>query len=436
MLTGLLCGSLAVYRAQAEGRDRVVDDRVQRVAEEILKAVQEELAAATLGDPSLQAQARISTAEVGHHRYQVWLHQGKTLLRSRSTSAAQPLLPIDFSGYKEVALEGTSYRAYSAATSDRDIVVQVAEPTPERSIKIDLIPSEYFTFTLASLGVMFGITGVLVKQAFKPLDAMAENLLHRGPRDVDKVVVKDPPQEILPIVRSLDSLFGRIGYAMSVEHRFTSVAAHELKTPLAGIRAQAQLAAKASDAQELQDSLKSVILGVDRASRVIDQLIDLNRVESAQDTIEWSALHVDLQNVYDQVIDELGPKAARKSLTLNVSFNAEHLRGLDFAIYMLLRNLIANAILYSPMGGRVDVSSHQLGDEIVLTVGDSGPGIPAQARDRAFEKFNRLGRNGSDGVGLGLSIVAQVVHLHQAKIALSDSPLGGLQAQVVFPKLG
>jgi two-component system OmpR family sensor kinase/two-component system sensor histidine kinase QseC len=298
-----------------------------------------------------------------------------------------------------------------------------------------LLLGQYFAYILLPFALILGVNRWLLKRSFYPLDVMADNLLHRGPYDVTPMAIDNPPREMLPIVSALDSHFRRVGRAMSAEHRFTSVAAHEIRTPLAGIRAQAQVASAATDPMEIKESLKSVMQGVDRAARVIEQLIDLTRVESTGQEIDWGLWQVNLPDVYDEVMYELGPKASARNLSLNVAFAEVQIHGLDFAIYMLLRNLIANAILYCPEGGRIDIKTQRLGGDIVLTVDDSGAGIPPQKRESAFEKFNRLGKAGSDGVGLGLAIVAQVVELHRAKIHLLSSPLGGLRAQVVFKPL-
>jgi two-component system OmpR family sensor kinase/two-component system sensor histidine kinase QseC len=236
-------------------------------------------------------------------------------------------------------------------------------------------------------------------------------------------------------LQSLDFLVSRISHARTVENNFTAVAAHELRTPLAGIRAQAQIASKARDQEELQEALDSVLIGVDKAKKVVEQLIDLAKVESTGDDIEWSKLPIRLSTIYEQVMEELTPVAVSRKVNLKVAFEGDHINGLDFAIYILLRNLIANAILYCPLGGSVNVQTQRQGDDVILTIDDTGPGIPVEARANAFEKFNRLGKNGPDGVGLGLSIVAQVAELHKAKIDLLTSPLGGLRAQVVFRRL-
>lgn len=435
LCTGLVVGSVSMFSAAAVEDDQVIDQRVELLARKILQAVEEEPQLYSVHKnvyPTPPAPAGYGPEESGLHMVQVWLHDGSQLLRTHNTTRSKPFLPVQFSGYKEISLDGEQYCVYSAATWNREIVVQVAEKTPARMIQIGLLLSQYLTYILLPFAFIFWGTRRLIKRAFLPLESMADDLRQRGPRDVQAVDVEHPPQEMLPIVHSLNSHFSRIAHAMSVEQRFTSVAAHELRTPLAGIRAQAQMACKASDPEDLQESLTSVIRGVDKASRVIDQLIDLHRVETVGNDIDVFSERVDLNSVFLQVMDELGVKAAEKGIEVQARFEVEHIQGIRFAMYMLMRNLVANAIIYCPQGARVDVHTAVQGDDVILAIDDSGPGIPPSARERAFEKFNRLGRGGTDGVGLGLSIVAQVAQLHRAKIEMLESPLGGLRAQITF----
>jgi signal transduction histidine kinase len=236
----------------------------------------------------------------------------------------------------------------------------------------------------------------------------------------------------MPILRSFKALLRRMANALAAERDFTAVAAHELRTPLAGIRAQAQAAATAPSPLETQEALSGVIAGVDRAARVLDQLLDLARVDGLHRALQKPMQPVDLASTYHAVRHELGPRAAAKHIAITARFSAKTIQGLDFPLYLLMRNLIANAIQYCPEGGRVDVSTCSQGHGLELCVDDSGPGIPLTLRDQAFDRFNRLGHSETEGSGLGLSIVAQVVELHQAGIQLLDSPLGGLRVQVLF----
>jgi signal transduction histidine kinase len=237
---------------------------------------------------------------------------------------------------------------------------------------------------------------------------------------------------MLPVIDAVNSLFLRAGNAITMEQRFTSMAAHELRTPWAGIRAQAQLARTAQSEEELQRCLQALIRGIDRASHVFDQLVDLAKLESMGQDITERFQSVRISKAFQQVLQETGNLAQSKDLTVVSQFPTDEVQGIDFILYLMLRNLVSNAILYTPKGGRVEVFTQEKDEHLILTVDDSGKGIPATARDKAFERFNRLDQYGADGVGLGLSIVAQVVALLRAKIQLLDSPLGGLRVQVTL----
>jgi signal transduction histidine kinase len=183
---------------------------------------------------------------------------------------------------------------------------------------------------------------------------------------------------------------------------------------------------------ESNDALKAMLVGVDRASHMLDQLLDVARLESLPQRTELHLEWVKLSEVYRDVMIDFGPKAAASEIAFGTAFSAETVYGHAFALYLLMRNLIANAILYTPLGGRVELSSQRHAQTIVLNIDDSGPGIDRADRERAFERFNRLGQSRANGVGLGLSIVLSVVEVHDAKIRLLESPLGGLRVQVVF----
>jgi signal transduction histidine kinase len=276
------------------------------------------------------------------------------------------------------------------------------------------------------------VTSFLLKDSFRTLDAMATRLHQHNLLDVKPLQIDKPSKEMIPVIAAVNSLFLRTGNAISMEQRFTSMAAHELRTPWAGIRAQAQLAGTARSKEELNDALHALTRGIDRASHVFDQLFDLARLESMGSDVTSKFQAVNLSIPFQQVLEEVRNLAEQKSVTVASRFLTEEVHGSDFILYLMLRNLVSNAILYTPRGGRVEVFTQERDQHLILTVDDSGIGIPAAAREKAFERFNRLGQHGTDGVGLGLSIVVQVVQLLRAKIQLMDSPLGGLRVHVTL----
>ena len=438
LVTSLAFGGLAMYWAATIQDNQMLDARLEHLGATLLLLVEEELEEeqAELGPDGIAASLHLKTRPTAAllYRYQVWTSQGALLLRSHEAPQNQPLIPLDRFGFHTVRIAGDEYRVYSLPSKNRDFVIQVAENMEEKWGQVGLITGYYAGFLVIPFGLVFAATWVLLRRSLRSIDTVAGHLAHRNPLDLTPVRVEAPPEEILPILRSVDTLFARIGHALSAERRFTSVAAHELRTPLAGLRAQAQLARTASSDAELQEALKALTLGVDRASYMLDQLLDLARIEGLPKDVEMHIDRVDVSDVYQDVMRDLGPKGAAKKIGFAARFPAETIECHAFAFHLLMRNLLANAILYTPVGGRVEVSSWWRGDAVVLMVDDSGPGIHPHNREAAFERFSRLGQTGPEGVGLGLSIVLSVVELHHAKISLQDSPLGGLRVQVVWPR--
>lgn len=429
---GLAVGSVSMYHAAAMQDDEVIDQRVELLAKNILQSVvadsdRPHSAAQVL--PTLKAPHPVET---GLHHYQIWLNSGERLLMSYKAPQDKPFLPFSYSGYREILMDGVSYCVYSAATPDRSFIVQVAEPSPNREIDGGWLVTEYLAVALLPFSLILLFIRFILKKSFQPIEALANNLKRRSPADATQIGLESMPREIEPMVKSLNEHLQRMGHALSVESRFTSVAAHELRTPLAGIRAQAQLASQASNPEHLRDALNSVLRGVDASSRIIDQLIDIHRLESLEDTNAWRTKVADLDRIQQQIWLAFGPRAEARHIQLTVAFDIAKMRAHEFGILTLLSNLIANAIQYTPAGGKVNVRIKQHDFRVVLRVDDSGPGISAKDRLQAMEKFNRLGRRGNDGVGLGLSIVSNVATLHQAVVELQQSPLGGLRVEVQF----
>lgn len=234
---------------------------------------------------------------------------------------------------------------------------------------------------------------------------------------------------------AINGLVSRLGQALSVERNFTSQAAHELRTPLAAARGHAQLAARADTPQQSVAALKAMMSSIDHVNHLQTQLLDLAQCDALAVQTGKAHAPVRLRNVYHDVMADLGPAAAQRQIAMTDLFEADEVRAAHLGLHLLLHNLLMNAIRYAPSGGRVDIASSAAEGDVLLTVDDSGPGIPAAQREGAFERFERLGRSDGEGVGLGLSIVRSVAAAHDATVRLLDSPLGGLRVQVRFPAL-
>jgi signal transduction histidine kinase len=430
LFASLLFGGLAMYWAASIEEDQIHDARLEHLGATVLAFIEQEIEGLDAQHAAPRPALKTRPTAALLYRYQVWSRAGALLLRSYEAPADKPLMELTQLGFHTVHIDGEEYRVFALPTRNRQYVVQVAENVGERWAQTALITFYYVGFLLVPLGLVALATWLMLRRSLHSIDTMASQLRHRNPLDLTPVAVADPPRELLPILRSVDTLFARVGHALSVERRFTSVAAHEMRTPLAGLRAHAQLAKMAQSPQEMQEALASMMVGADRAAHLIDQLLDLARIESEGGVAGVAREQVVLQDLWRGLMHELAPRAAKREIELHAAFGVPRVEGHGFALSLLLRNLVSNAINYTPAGGRVQVSSvaHERG--VQLRVDDSGPGIPAAERERAFERFNRLGQTRVDGVGLGLSIVLSVVELHRARIQLLASPLGGLRAQV------
>jgi two-component system OmpR family sensor kinase/two-component system sensor histidine kinase QseC len=431
MLTTLLVGGLSMYWAASIEDDQMLDARLEQLGSTILSFVENGLTEPGELREAQHGALATRPAAALLYRYQVWTTAGM-LLRSFEAPSERSFVPLDQFGFSKTSIKGDTYRTFSLPSRDGRYVVQVAECIDERIGQIATTTGYYVGFLLLPFALLCGAVWVLLMRSMRSIDTIAMQLRERNPLDVTPLRVQSPPEEMQPILVSLETMFQRVRNAISVERRFTSVAAHEMRTPLAGLRAQAQLACSANDPGETQDALNSVIVGVDRAAHLLNQLLDIAKIETLSKESSLEFREVWFNDVYAQLLVDLERSARERGIVLTHDFAADCVWAQPLGMLLVMRNLLANAILYSPRGGTVHVSTRAQDEAVVLTVDDSGPGIPPQDREHAFERFNRLGATSSHGVGLGLAIVLMVVEWHGAKVTLLDSPLGGLRSQVTF----
>jgi two-component system sensor histidine kinase QseC len=270
-----------------------------------------------------------------------------------------------------------------------------------------------------------------VRRGLAPLRRMGRTLAARRPDALDPVALDGMSAEMLPLAASLNGLLGRIADLLANERRFTADAAHELRTPVAAIRMQAQVAQAATDDATRAHALDGLLAGCDRAARLIDQLLTLARVESAQ-APEMAG--VELGGVTRGVMAELAPAALAKAQRLELDAQGTYVvRGNALLLAVLVRNLVDNAVRYAPPGAAIGVYLHREGDEVVLDVEDGGAGLADADLARLGERFYRVAGNGAAGSGLGWSIVRRIAAVHGARVAVRRSErLGGLAVTVTF----
>ena len=391
--------------------------------------------ASTLFDSELQALAQTlisarpqTQVKTSLFAWQIW-HQGELVSDSGHVSD-RPLTDIQ-QGFDEGNFLGQRWRVFSL--HDADSMVQVAQPLAQRFDLAESLILSAMTPLIISIPLLAMIIGLIVTRALKPLTSLAERLRATRVEELGEVDSAHVPGELKPVVDTINRLFARVDEAFTREKRFASDAAHELRTPLSILRITAHnISVMQSPQPELIQALQA---GVERMSHVVDQILLLNRTNPEHFTKRLLPLRID--KLAQDVIADMFEQIDVKQQSIELQASETTVAGDEFTLRTLLQNLIGNASKYTPAGGNILVNIVNLGRQVTLSVEDSGPGISPDERQRALQRFYRIGgdRHTSDteGCGLGLSIVQQIAQLHGAQFELDDSEvLGGLAARVVF----
>ena len=365
--------------------------------------------------------------------FQFW--EGGTRLRLHSSNAPLARLSAKDEGFSDVRIDGQRWRVFSSWDRRRRYVVQVGERLGARDEIVASIARNLLLPLVVALPLLALVVWLAIERVLRPLRVLNREVAHRAPDHLAPVEVGRAPVEVAPLVLNLNDLFGRVQASMDNERRFTADAAHELRTPLAALRAQAQVARGASDDRERIRALDNVIAGCDRAAHLVDQLLTLARLEPAHAQVAHA--DVALAPLVQAAIAEATPAALDKDIDIELTEGAPaHVQGDARLLGILLRNLLDNAIRYSPRGSTVTVDVGRDDGRARLTIRDHGPGVPPEARARLGQRFERFGVSDVTGTGLGLSIVARIAELHGARVTFGDAPSGGLAVDVTFPAAG
>lgn len=359
--------------------------------------------------------------------FQLW-YEGKRLTL-HSQNAPNTLLSTQTEGFSDSVIEQQRWRVFSAWDQERKHLVQVAELILLRDEVVhDMTKSLVFALMIA-LPLMAGLIWWSASWGLKPLINLAQMLAHREPRNLTPLTLT-APAEVRPLIERLNSLFGRIQTMMDNERRFTADAAHELRTPIAGISAQVQVAQSATQETERQHALHYALQGCQRATHLIAQLLTLARLDSnANMQLQPCALRA----LMTEVVVELAPKAHEARISLELTEGEEvSVMGLPLLLQVLIRNLVDNAIRYTPAGTWVTLSLVNT-PHPTLVVSDNGLGLSTEEMAKISQRFYRVLGNQASGSGLGLSIVERIAAIHQATVAFSKPASGqGLEVRVVF----
>jgi len=387
----------------------------------------------------VQATHEIDELETEHapllHKYarrvafQVW-EKGQQL-RLHSANAPQQPLANRERGFSDNVIDGHRWRVFSTRDESGEYLIHVAERTEvrdelARDIAGNLLRPLWFSLPLLAL-----LLWIAVLRGLRPLDRLAREVEQREPDNLAALNATSAPREVVPLIERLNRLFSRIDASMQKERRFTADAAHELRTPVAAIKAQAQVARAATAEAERIHALDNAILGCDRAAHLIEQLLTLARVDTLDRGV---AEPCQLRDIAAETIAALAPAALEKGVRLELlAGNNVEVRGNPGLLRVLLRNLLDNAVKHTPPGTSVQVGITQEPGAACLSVSDNGPGIPEQERDKVLERFYRPLGTQASGSGLGLSIVKRIAEVHDASLQMAPTNEGrGLRVTVVF----
>jgi signal transduction histidine kinase len=358
---------------------------------------------------------------------QIWDLLGATIYRS---PPGMPFINQAILGYADLTLAGDRWRVYSLQTTDG--VIQVAQPWRVREALARGAALRVVLPLLLLLLSMAVAVAWIVGRGLAPLRRLAAEVQRRNVGSLAAIDTTELPQEVAPLIEELNRLLARLGEAFGKQRAFVADAAHELRSPLTALSLQLQLLDRAPDESARKAAQERLGAAVERATHLVGQLLTLarNEPEGAPPRL----VPVVLEESARDGISDLGALAAehRVELALDVVASPTVLGDAD-ALRILVRNLVANAVRYSPSDAKVEVRICTRDRNALLEVSDAGPGIPAEDRERAFDRFYRRSGSAQGGSGLGLAIVKAIAERHGAGVTLGESAAGGLLVTVRFP---
>lgn len=419
IISGLLVSYLA-YGLAWNGFNKVRDYTLEQIAYSIMRhGVELETEGIDAKDPR----------DKGQFLSQIWGKDGQLAYASRATPALPPQTP----GNNTVNWEGVEWHTFSMKKGD--LIIQVANTTENRAAMFARIVPWLLLPLTVLVAILGGLIWIAVGRALRPLEQVRKEIGTRGTSGMEELATAGLPDELRPLVATLNELLARLRESMSLQRRFTADATHGLRTPLTAVRLQAQIALRAQNETEREEALRELVGGVDRAAHLVDQLLQMARLEPDAIPIIFST--VSLSDLVRHVVSALQNQARSRNIDLGLG-DCENvsIAGDEPSLRVMLDNLVTNALTYCPPGSQVDLELRRNGTVAVLQVRDDGPGIPSDQRERVFDRFFRVTGSDTIGSGLGLAIVRQVVELHGGSILTKEAPGGGLLVQIQLPMVG
>lgn len=317
---------------------------------------------------------------------------------------------------------------------DEPVWIEAAETTRKREqLRHRIIVTTAGTDILQIIAVL-AIVWVGVRVGLAPLDRLRAEIERRSPRDLSPLPVDGVPEEVRPLIAALNRQFALLDESVASRDRFLADAAHQLKTPLAALQTQLELAMSDADPVERRRRFALMADGTRRASHLVHQLLALSRAEPSAGLKEQH-VRVDLAQLAEKLASSHLDAAIAKGIDLGFELLPAAIGGVPWLLQELMGNIVDNAIIYTPGGGTVTVRTGERGGLAFFEVEDSGPGIPDDQIERVFERFHRLPDNGGDGCGLGLAIVRDIALAHGAEVRIKKPGTAGTRVVVDFPRI-
>jgi two-component system sensor histidine kinase QseC len=427
--TGLiwLCAAAWIYIQTKNEVEHVLDTRLQEAARMVQSLVTNSVGTASHHAP---ADPAVIPEQASYERQlscQIWSLDGS--LVARSSGAPNERLSDHPNGFSEREVDGETWRVYAIEDATKGIRVMVGDRLGLRErLVTDLIKG-----LLAPTLLIIPLLGLLIwtslGRGLRPLQSMAEELQNRDAEDMRAIDAQHAPQEIRPVVGALNKLFDKVDAARRHEREVTAFAAHELRTPLAGLKTQAQIAITAADPAIKAGALQQILVSVDRTSRLVRQLLAVARLDARADTERNDQVNVG--QMLEDVAAALHPASEQIQVILDPALHQTSLRTNLELLTVALRNLFENALQHMPHGGTARWSVQKGSGRLLIALEDEGPGIPDEELSHVANRFFRGQHRTASGSGLGLAIVELALRRLNASLTLKNrSDRTGLRAEV------
>jgi two-component system sensor histidine kinase QseC len=440
MLTLIIIGGIGFYSAYNETQE-IYDTELSHVANLMLSLLQaEDQEELKHGRPDnkdedddpdiIELGNDFDGSQLKHDgliAFRIWRNNKLLFYSQKAADFGEKHVTAGFSNQK---LKGQEWRFYVLPNQKGGYTIEFAQKSNVRAILIARILTTIFSPLAVLLPIVLIVVWVGLRRGLKPLLAVSDAVRHRSSLDLTPLPACQSLKEIAPLIDSINGLLANLDYALKKERRFTDFAAHELRTPIAIFKTQAQTALKATDEMQRRTILEAQVQAADRATNMVDQLLSLARLEHTD--IPTEALSIGA--IAREIIIERLPLAQHHQLDLLFEGQAEPLiYGNKDLFSIILSNLIDNAIKYTPSGGDIIVSVGEENGQAYVTVRDTGPGIPEEKLPFVTERFYRVTRHQQSGAGLGLTIVKRAADIMGATLTLHNNSDGhGLEVLLHF----